>query len=584
MRTARKSTGLPSMWGLLLVAVLAACGSDSSNGQTVTVNLSLLVDARQALHQSIPSRVFAWIERWFPGATPAWAQAVTDIASIQVEITGPGIAVPATTTVPVSDPTSGQQIPVSIQAPVGANRTITVSAFNAASPPRKIFGGTLPNVNLTAGAPIDLEITLVRLFTITVNKEGDGNGTVTSSPGGINCDPTCATQAQQFQEGTTVSLNAAAAPGSTFAGWSGACSGTAACTITNNATVTARFNVAVSTDQLTVNLAGTGTVTSNPSGISCPGTCAAEFATGTTVTLTATPTNGSTFTGWSGAGCTGTGPCVVAIVGDQTVTATFTAAPVLFTLTVTKAGAGAGTVSSDPPGITACATTCSANFAPGIVVTLTATPQSGSTFAGWGGACSGTGSCQVTMDANRSVTATFDPPISLSVLTLQKTGSGVGTVTSSPAGIDCGPTCVASFATGSTVTLTATAAPGSTFVGWTAGPCTGTQPCPVVMSTAQTVVAQFDPIVVPPDLVTLTVGKQGQGDGTVTSNPAGINCGLACMFSYQRGTTVTLTAVPDEDSSFNDWHGGPCDNSSSPTCQLVMDDNQTVSAHFDDDD
>jgi len=583
MRTARKSTGLPSAWGLILVAVLAACGSDSSNGQTVTVNLSLLVDARQALHQSIPSRVFAWLERWFPGATPAWAQAVTDIASIHVEITGPGIAVPATTTVPVSDPTSGQQIPVSIQAPVGSNRTITVSAFNAASPPRKIFGGTLPNVNLTAGAPIDLEITLVRLFTVTVNKEGDGSGTVTSSPTGIDCGATCA---NQFQEGTQVSLNAAAAPGSVFAGWSGSCSGTAACSITNNATVTARFNVALSTDQLTVSLAGngTGTVTSNPSGISCPGTCAADFATGTTVTLTVTPTNGSTFTGWSGAGCTGTGPCVVAIVGDQTVTATFTAAPVLFTLTVTKAGAGAGTVSSDPPGITACATTCSANFAPGTLVTLTATPQSGSTFVGWGGACSGTGSCQVTMDANRSVTATFDPPISLSVLTLQKTGTGVGTVTSSPAGIDCGPTCVASFATGSTVTLTATAAPGSTFVGWTAGPCTGTQPCPVVMSTGQTVVAQFDPIVVPPDLVTLTVGKQGQGDGTVTSNPVGINCGLACMFSYQRGTTVTLTAVPDEDSSFNDWHGGPCDNSSFPTCQLVMDDNQTVSAHFDDDD
>jgi hypothetical protein len=104
------------------------------------------------------------------------------------------------------------------------------------------------------------------------------------------------------------------------------------------------------------------------------------------------------------------------------------------------------------------------------------------------------------------------------------------------------------------------------------------------MSANQTVVATFDLIVVPPDLVTLTVEKQGQGDGTVTSNPAGINCGLACQFSYQRGTIVTLTATPDEDSSFNDWHGGPCNNSSATTCQLVMDNNHTVSAHFDDDD
>lgn len=102
------------------------------------------------------------------------------------------------------------------------------------------------------------------------------------------------------------------------------------------------------------------------------------------------------------------------------------------------------------------------------------------------------------------------------------------------------------------------------------------------MSADQTVVATFDLIVVPPDLVTLTVGKQGSGTGTVTSNPAGIDCGLACQFAYQRGTIVTLTAVPDAGASFNDWHGGPCDNSSSLTCEVVMDGDLTVSAHFDD--
>ena len=319
-------TGLPSAWGLFLVAVLAACGSDSSNGQTVAVNLSLVVDARQAHHRPAVSRLFAWIERWFPVATPAWAQSVSEIASIQVQITGPGIPISATTTVPVSNPTSGQEIPVSIQAPVGPNRTITVLAFNAESPSRKIFGGALAGVNLTGGAPINLEITIVRLFTVTVQKQGDGSGTVTSTPSGIDCGGICV---NQFQEGTTVSLNAAAAPGSAFAGWSGDCSGTGACNLTGNATVTARFIVPISTDRLTVSLGGTGTgtVTSNPSGISCPRACAADFATGITVTITATPTNGSTFAGWSGGGCSGTGPCIVAMVGNPTVTATFTAAP-----------------------------------------------------------------------------------------------------------------------------------------------------------------------------------------------------------------------------------------------------------------
>ena len=269
------------MWTLVLIAVLAACGSDSSNGQTVAVNLSLVVDGRQTQHHPAVSRLFAWIERWFPGATPAWAQSVTEIASIQVQITGPGIPnrhLPARP-LPVSNPTSGQEIPVSIQAPVGPNRTITVSAFNAASPPLKIFGGTLPGVNLTAGAPINLEVTLVRLFTVTVQKQGNGSGTVTSSPAGIDCGGTCS---GQFQQGVTVSLNAAAAPGSAFAGWSGACSGTGPCSVTNNATVTASFIVAVATNQLSVAKAGngSGTVTSNPSGISCGAVCASQFPTG----------------------------------------------------------------------------------------------------------------------------------------------------------------------------------------------------------------------------------------------------------------------------------------------------------------
>jgi hypothetical protein len=77
-------------------------------------------------------------------------------------------------------------------------------------------------------------------------------------------------------------------------------------------------------------------------------------------------------------------------------------------LTVTKTGTGGGTVSSDlQPGI-ACGATCAYDFATGTTVTLTATPAAGSTFIGWSGACSGTGSCQVTMDAAHSVGARFD--------------------------------------------------------------------------------------------------------------------------------------------------------------------------------
>jgi hypothetical protein len=76
------------------------------------------------------------------------------------------------------------------------------------------------------------------------------------------------------------------------------------------------------------------------------------------------------------------------------------------TLTVATSGNGSGTVSSSPAGIN-CGSACSHAYSTGTGVTLTATPASGSVFSGWSGACSGTGTCNVTMSQARSVTATF---------------------------------------------------------------------------------------------------------------------------------------------------------------------------------
>ena len=81
--------------------------------------------------------------------------------------------------------------------------------------------------------------------------------------------------------------------------------------------------------------------------------------------------------------------------------------PGSFTLSVAKAGTGSGTVTSSPTGIS-CGGDCSEAYTNGTSVSLTATPASGSTFGGWSGACTGTGSCALSMTANRSVTATFN--------------------------------------------------------------------------------------------------------------------------------------------------------------------------------
>src|SRR5438132_4101029 len=242
-------------------------------------------------------------------------------------------------------------------------------------------------------------------------------------------------------------------------------------------------------NRLTVSLAGSGNgiVTSSPAGVNCGDNCVASFGSGATVQLTAGPSQSSTFAGWSGA-CSGTGSCQVAMSSAQSVTATFNLIGV--TLSVIDAGTGTGIVTSSPSGI-GCGTTCSASFSGGTVVQLTAAANTGFTFAGWSGACSGTGSCQVTMNSAQSVTATFN--IIAFTLSVNSSGSGSGIVTSSPAGINCGATCSASFSSGTAVQLTAIANQGSTFGGWS-GACSGTGSCQVTMSSNQSVSATFSTV------------------------------------------------------------------------------------------
>jgi hypothetical protein len=156
---------------------------------------------------------------------------------------------------------------------------------------------------------------------------------------------------------------------------------------------------------VSVTASGPGTVTSSPAGLACGhgGTCAFGFVEGTQVILTATPDPGSAFAGWTGA-CAGSGSCSFPVTSGAGVGATF--APLeLLTVTVS----GAGSVTSSPAGLACAPGTCVAPFASGSEVTLTATPASGWTFAGWSDACAGTGACVVSLSAPSSVVATFSP-------------------------------------------------------------------------------------------------------------------------------------------------------------------------------
>jgi LysM repeat protein len=237
-----------------------------------------------------------------------------------------------------------------------------------------------------------------------------------------------------------------------------------------------------------------------------------------------------------------------------------------YALTVSKTGSG--TITSIPAGID-CGSTCTYNFSFSTTVTLTATPALGSSFVNWSGACTGAGTCMITMDAAKSVTANFvTTPYTLAVSKI-----GAGTVTSVPAGIDCGLTCTYNFPYLTSVTLTATPSPGYAFMGW-GGACTNnTGTCTVTMNAAKLVTANF--VTTP---YTLTVNKSGTG--TVTSVPAGINCGATCSYSFSYFTSVTLTATPAPGYKFLLWSGA-CAGNYTTICTVTMDAAKSVTANFD---
>ncbi|CAK0780666.1 hypothetical protein CCP4SC76_7520002 [Gammaproteobacteria bacterium] len=301
--------------------------------------------------------------------------------------------------------------------------------------------------------------------------------------------------------------------------------------------VTATFNLNTVTPILTVGKSGTGagTVTSSPSGINCGSTCSASFTSGASVTLTAIPGTGSSFAGWNG-DCSGTGGCTVTLSAAKNVTATFNLNTVT-ALTVSRLGTGSGTVTSSPSGIN-CGSTCSANFTSGASVTLTAASATGSTFAGWSGDCSGTGSCSVSMSAAKTVIAIFNLNTVNYALTVSRLGTGSGTVTSSPSGIDCGATCSSNFTSGTSVTLTTTPATGSTFAGWS-GDCSGTGSCSVSMLAAKTVIAIFNQTI-PTWIATAQVSGSG---GTISPSYQTVNANDTASFTVTPNTGYGIASA-----------------------------------------
>ncbi|HUA73883.1 MAG TPA: hypothetical protein VL988_03920 [Solirubrobacteraceae bacterium] len=151
---------------------------------------------------------------------------------------------------------------------------------------------------------------------------------------------------------------------------------------------------------------GTGTVSSEPSGIDCGESCSHRYPVGQRPRLTAKAGDDSHFAEWAGA-CTGSGICEPDLSTGKTVTARFD--PEHFKVEVARTGDGAGTVSSSDERIE-CGEQCSATYEWGAPISLKADQDRGSTFDGWGEACSSSGSqesCELTLHEKTVITAEF---------------------------------------------------------------------------------------------------------------------------------------------------------------------------------
>jgi gliding motility-associated-like protein/uncharacterized repeat protein (TIGR02543 family) len=375
---------------------------------------------------------------------------------------------------------------------------------------------TSVTVDITGDKSVTANFQAIK-YTLTATASPSAGGTITG--------------AGSYTSGSTATLTATPAAGYTFVGWSDDATGsTSSITVTmdGNKTVTATFQEIKYTLTATASPSAGGTITG-----------AGSYTAGSTATLTATPAAGYTFVGWSGDATRSTSSINITMDGNKTVTATFQ--EIKYTLTATASPSAGGTI------------TGAGSYTAGSTATLTATPASGYAFVGWSGDATGTSSSvTVTMDGNKSVTATFEV-IQPDKYILTTTASPVAGGTVSGSG---------SYTSGSTATLTATPATGYTFTGWS-GNATGTSTTlTVTMDGNKSVTANFQAI-----SHTLVATSSPSAGGTVSGGG-----------SYAFGSTATLTATPAAGYTFTGWSGDATGTASSIT--VTMDGDKNVTANF----
>ncbi|MEZ4515546.1 MAG: DUF1349 domain-containing protein [Chloroflexota bacterium] len=437
--------------------------------------------------------------------------------------------------------------------------TLTANGNGAvAKEPDKALYGAGESVKLTATADLGYQftgwtgdlttptnpvtITMDITKTITGNFSPAPNRTLaTSVPGGggtIGVNPLKG----EYLNGETVTLTATPVSGYSFVGWGGDLAGETASPIQlvmdSDKSVTAVFAQDVWSLNVIESPDTGGNVTRNPN--------KSFYYDGEVVELTAVPSSGLIFLGWTGDLDGTANPASVTMTKNTVITATFAATG---EFTLTTAANGPGQVSKNPN---------QPQYSFGDAITLTATADPGYAFIGWRGDLDGHDNpAVVSITQDMVVTATFTLD---NLYTLAVTPIGNGQVTKDPV--------KAAYAQDEPVLLTAVPNLGYRFTGWS-GDLTGTiNPATVIMTGSKVISATFEEAVP----VQLTIDEEPDGTGFVVVDPQ--------KDEYLTGEIVTLTAKAMPGYAFSGWQGDASGNES--PYQLVLDADKTVTATFTD--
>lgn len=288
--------------------------------------------------------------------------------------------------------------------------------------------------------------------------------------------------------------------------------------------------------------------------------CTYTYEKGTLVALQPQAMAGSTFAGWGGpVACTNK---QLFINSNIQCTAYFE--QLSYQLTVTRIGTGQGTIQPEPAGQT-CGDHCW-QYTMNSQIALTATAQSGSVFEGWQGDCD---QGQVHIVGDKTCTALFTR---LPRLTVTTTGAGSGQIDLKPAGSPCGENTFC-YPQNTAVTLTATPASNAVFGQWQGDTdCSDGQ---IQLDQDKQCSVLFNLVATPPPSgTTYSLTLEIEGEGQVSSQPAGIACGSDCTEQYAGNTAVTLIATAAAGAMFTGWQGD-C-----PNGQVVMDNHKQCRAIF----